>query len=324
MATLSSIDLLSPLEVAKRQGSKEIQKIVEALAVTNELLLDAPILEASDGVVQNTVVRSTQPSGTRRMYNEGITPHTSQTKMVQDYIEMLEDYSDVDKNVADHAPDKKALLESEDTAFLNGLGLSQADDILYGNRSADPAVINGLHIRYSNLAAGQVIAPVAPGTNGNSTSIWMVKWAPDKAHLFYPRGRSADLGIKREFRGLVDAVKGSGILPSYRTFFSSHFGLAIKDPRAVKRISNIKVDGSADGADLAAKLIWLRAFLPPGPGTVVIYASPVIKAALDVYAMQKTNMAYTKEDPWGRDITDFQGMRIRQVDRILSTENLLT
>jgi hypothetical protein len=323
MATKSATDQLSPLEVAKRQGNGEIQKIVEAMSETNEILFDAPILEASDGVVQNTTVRTTVPAGTRRLYNQDITAHASETKLVQDYIEMLEDYSDVDADMADHAPNRAELLQSETEAFLQGLGLTQADDYIYGNRGADPAQINGLHIRYPGLSSNSVIAP-ASAASSNGTSLWLVKWSPNLVHLMYPRGRSADLGIKREFRGKVDSVGSSGKHPVYSTFFSTHFGLVVKDPRAVKRIANIKTDGTADGEDLVKKILWLKNFLPAGAGTICLYGNSIIKGAIEQYLVTKSNMAYTAEDPWGREVTKVFDMRLRRVDAILNTETILT
>ncbi len=324
MATLTSTDQLTMLEVAKRQGTKEIQKCVEALSETNEMLIDAPILEANEGTLQNTVVRTVQPGGTKRLYNEGIAAHASQTKVIQDYLMMLEDYSDVDCNVADHAPNKQALLEGEDMAFVNGMGITLADSLMYGNRAADEADITGFHLRYNALAAGSVKA-ITTASSGSCTSVFIVKWGPQTVHLFHPRGRSADIGIKREYRGKVDAVKvAAQILPCYRTFFSAHMGLAVRDVRAVKRLCNIKVDGTASGEEMAKGLMSLMRYLPPGPGNVVIYGNAMALEALDEYALTKSNLNYTVEDPWGRPINMFRGARVRQMDAILNTEAVLT
>jgi hypothetical protein len=323
MATLNAIDQLSPLEVARRQANGETRKIIEALSETNEILIDAPILEANDGTVNNTTVRTVIPSGTRRLYNEDILSHASKTKLIQDYIEMLEDYSDVDADLADHAPSRDALLQSESEAFLQGMGQTQADDIVYGNRAADPAQITGFQPRYNALASGSVVAP-ATAASSNGTSLWMVKWGPQTCHLIYPRGRSSDLGIKREFVGKVHAPTSNGKHPVYETFFSTHFGLAVKDPRAVKRVANIKTDGTASGEEIVKRILALKNSFPAGQGNIVLYANSIVKTAIEEYLLGRANVNYTVDDPWGRPTTQVFQMRLRQVDAIINTETILS
>jgi len=327
MAALSLLDQMTPVEVARRFGSAESVKIIESLSQTNELLLDAYFTQASDGTIHKTTQRSTLPTGTRRIYGQGVPSQTSQTKQLEDFIEMIEAYSDIDADMADHAPSTKALLESEDTAFLNGLGLTQLDDLLYAKRSDGPEYLNGIYCRFGATAAADPSNVFKVETSGsNLASILIMKWGPGFGEMFYPRGEDG-VGVHREFRGKQDVMVSAGppatYMPVYRTFFKAHFGIANRHPLAMKRVCNIN-PASSTGDNVCKALIAARNKLPPGQGNVVLYCNSDVKTIFDQYALTKTNQFYTADDPWGRKITMFGDMRIRQLERMLSTEALVS
>lgn len=325
MATFSLSDTLTPAEVAKRQNLKEQGLIIEVMKETNEMLMDAVMVEASDGTVNRTTQRTSMPTGTRRTYGQGVLGHASTTRQIEDVIEQLADFSDVDAQMADHSPNKNELLRSEDIAFLEGLGQTQADDLLYAKRADGPEYLDGLMVRLAALDNQNVFRMETSGSD--FCSLLIVKWASDKAQLFYPRG-GAGLGIKREYRGKVDAtteiVSGRPrILPVYRTWFQTDFGLSVRHPKAVKRIANIK-PGTTTGENLMLKMIEAMNKLPSGGGNVVIYANADVKTIFDQYAFTKANSFYMKDDPWGRPVAMFKDARIRQMDALMTTEALLS
>jgi hypothetical protein len=327
MAALSLLDSMTPVEVARRFSNNESVKIIEALSETDELLLDAYFKQASDGTINKTTQRATQPAGTRRIYGQGVPSQTSQTKQLEDFIEMIEAYSDVDADEADHAPSTSALLETEDTAFLNGMGLTQLGDLLYAKRSDGNEYLNGLMIRFGATAAADPKNVFKVESSGsNCASILVLKWGPGMCELFYPRGEEG-VGVKREFRGKQDIMVSAGppplYMPVYRTFFKTHFGISIRHPLAAKRVCNI-VPGTSTGDNICKQLIAAIRKLPPGDGTVVIYANSDVLTLFDQYALTKTNQFYTADDPWGRKITMFGQSRIRQLEQLLSTEALVS
>ena len=238
---------------------------------------------------------------------------------------MIADFSDVDAKMADHSPDKAALLRTEDTAFLEGLGQTQVDSMLYDKRSDGPEFMNGMMVRLPTADNVNVFKMETSGSN--MSSIIIAKWAPDKVTIFHPKGDQG-VGIVREFRGKVDATVGitNGrpvILPVYRTWFETNYGLSLRHPKALKRIANIKL-GTTTGEALVLKMIEALNKLPPGMGNIVIYANADVKTLLDQYLVTKTNMAYHVEDPWGKEVTVFRNARIRQVDGLLNTEALIS
>jgi hypothetical protein len=322
MATLTRTEL-TYLDLAKEDENGEILPIVEALAQVNEIHYDAPAYEASDGTRNLSLVRLSQPAGQRRIYGQGISPSLSQSKRVDDPIEMLEDYFDMDYDQYLHAANREAALNIEDLGFINGMGLTQAQDIVYGNNGYDPAQMNGLAVRQPVALAGSCIAM---GASTVKTSAYLVRWGRRTAHLIYPRGVPG-LGISRRVRGEVDTQttlpsSGLKLKPSYRIFYSMHFGLAVKDVRAIKRIMTIDSTGGAGhtGEDILKNVVKLRAKFPPVPGTDVLYCNADVKAIFDIYALTKSNACFLVNDRWGNPVTMFGTMVIRQLDAITSAE----
>lgn len=327
MATLSLNDQLTPLELAKRFGDKNTIFIIEALSQTNEMMLDAVMGEASDGTVNRTTLRATLPTGTRRIYGQPIAAEASQTRQIEDGIEMLEAYSDVDADMADHAPNKKALIDSEDRAFVEGLGETQAEDLMYAHRYDGLEYIDGIYARFPSTADNSSVFRVET-SGSNLTSIILMKWAEDKAKLIYPRGISG-LGVAAEWRGKQDVTilkaDGSlGTLPMYRTFYKSHFGITVRHPKAIKRICNIN-PVSSTAENILKALTAAKNKLPKGNGTVVAYMNSDVLTILEQYTMISRSLyTATKDDPWGRPTTHYGEIRFRQLDTILSTEALVS
>lgn len=328
MGELSIYDQLTPIELAKRFGDKQTIFIIEAISETNELNLDAVIGEASDGTINRTTQRVTLPHGTRRIYGQAIDSEASQTRQIQDGIEMIEAYSDVEADMADHSPNKKALIDSEDHAFLEGIGETQVEDLFYAKKEDGLEFIDGILTRLPGYVDNQTVFGVeSSGTTENFASIVLVKWADDKAKLIYPRGASG-LGVSAEWRGKQDVAITKpdgkiGYLPMYRTFFKTHFGFTQRHPQAVKRIANIN-PLTSDVEKIMVKLIAARNKLARGGGTVVAYMNADVKTLLDTYTeVTNTRRLVTKDDPWGRPITAFGEIRFRQIDKMLSTESLV-
>lgn len=319
---LSMTDQMTALEATKRSGNADAFHIIEGMLQTNQILKDMPILEANDGTSHTTTIRTTQPSGTRRKYNEGIVSHASTTRNVRDLMEMLEDYSIIDKNIVDHSSNKANLINTEIIAFLNGMGETQAEDLIYGDNGSDDTQANGFAVRRSKLDDNCV---TASGSGSALTSLYIVGLGPQFVHLFHPKGRN-DVGVKREDRGLQDwPILVGGVMktmPAYVNFFSAHFGLAVRNERALQRIANIPSNMSAD---TLIELILARINkLPVGVQNVALYGNSDIITKIDKASWSKSNAVFTKEDPWGELVTHVRKARVRQVDAILNTESAIS
>ncbi len=320
MAVKNIIDQMTALEAVNRSQQPDAFRIIECMSQTNEMLLDMPAMEANDGTVHVTLRRTSIPGGMHRVYNQGVKTAASQTKTFKDIITMLAAYSIVDKKMVDQSGNPQQLLMTEAIAFLNGMGIDQARDLIYGDSSKEAAEIDGLHKRYVNIEKDSVVS--LGGTGSDLTSVFLVAVGPSLCHLIYPRG-SKSVGVNRRDLGeQTRQDKNGGDFQAYVNLFEADYGISVRDPRAVKRICNIPPD--ATGADIVDKVLTLKRKLPAGSQNIILYANGDILDKIDKAVIHKENVAHTATDPWGREITMIRNIRCRQMDVILNTESQLT
>jgi hypothetical protein len=327
MAVMSLTDQLTSLEVAKRtQGiSEDSRRIIEELVQYNELLLDAPLVEANEGTVHSTLVRTAIPHGEHRGYNQGVGKASSQTKTIKDVISNIEIYSQVDKQLVDESAHPEAVMMSEQVAFIEGLSQDMADDLMYGNHDADERYTNGFATRYNDTQSGQSKNCISLGGTGNAlTSIYLIKWATDKAHLIYPKG-SKNAGVEYNFLG-EQTVKDAngGEYQAYRAHYRVARGLAIRNSMSVIRLCNIDVTANGIGDKIAEYVVKNMGKLARGGGTVSIACNAEVKGILNWAANQKVNVLYPSEDPWGNSVLKIGEGRIRECPSILLTESAVS
>ena len=322
MAILNAVDQLTALELVKRSGvDKNTKLIIEAMAQQNEILLDMPMIEANDGTVHTNLIRTSQPSGTHRTYNQGVKPSASTTTPVKDITTMLADYSVVDRDLANNSGNKAQFITDECVSFLNGMGIAQAEDIIYGDNGSNPAEINGFATRRKALSAQNCFT--LSGTGTDLTSVYLVACGRGLTHLIYPKG-SKNCGVNREDRGLQDWDDGSGTgakFPAYVNYFSSNYGIAVGHPKALIRLANVEGDITPD--TLVDAILKYSYYLPKGVANYVLYANVNIMQQIDKATRSKANVAFTKEDPWGNPISWIRNIRCRQVDAITQTESVI-
>ncbi|GAG14906.1 unnamed protein product, partial [marine sediment metagenome] len=126
---------LTLLELAKRTNLGSLISIVEVLDEENEWLEDAVWVEANQTMTHITTRRTSVPTGKWRKINEGITPSSSSTKQLTEGIGILEDYSRVDKLLAELSGDVEAFRSSEDLAFMSGMGQTLSDTLFKGTET---------------------------------------------------------------------------------------------------------------------------------------------------------------------------------------------
>lgn len=325
MAVLATTNL-TLADLAKRKDTNgKVAKIVEILALTNEILDDMIWVAANDGTGHKTTIRSGLPTGTWRLLNYGVQPEKSTTVQVRDGTGMLETYSEVDKALVEISDDGPAFLLSESKAFLEGMNQTQATTIIYGDSSVFPERFTGLAPRFNLKSAenGQNIID-AGGTGSDNTSVWIVCWDEATVHGIYPKGTTA--GLKQgetKQETLFDAAGGR--YEGYRTHFSWYCGLTVRDWRYVIRIANIDVGdltkNAATGADLIDLIVQGIELLPnTRMGKCVMYVNRTIRSFLRRQIANKTNVWLNMEEVAGKKVLTFDGIPVKRVDAILNTE----
>ena len=321
MATIDVSAQLTLAELAKRTDPKgELAAIVESLQQDNEILLDAPWLEANDVWGHKTTRRITLPSGSWRKLNAGVATETSKTQEVREGIGMLETYSEIDKALVDAAPNPASFRNTEVMAFIEGLGQTLAQAIVYGSATTNPEQFDGLATRLGSL--GDLVIGQS-GTGNDLTSIYIVQWGPNKVHLIYPRGHK-NFGVEHRDLGEDTKVNSDGTMYQvYRDWFGVKVGMVVRDDRCVARLCNIETSGSANTFD-EDNLITLLNCMPQSGKGAKIYVNSTILTQMEIKLKDKTNVNYTAgggEGLAGEPMIRFRGAPIRKVDQILNTES---
>jgi len=329
MSTAIGSTYLTLLDYAKREKpGGGIDQVIEVLAASNPILADANVLEGNLTTGHRSTQRATQPSGSWRLLNYGVSPEKSTTVQRDDACGILEAYSKVDVDVASLGGNEAAFRASEDDAFVMGLNSTAATAIFYGNQGINPEQIQGLGPRY-NLTTGDYSSQIisASGSGDDNTSVWFITWGPKTVTLIYPKGSTA--GLTSEDMGKQLVTDSSGLLyTAYVTKFQWKLGLALLDYRYAIRICNIDVSDltsdAASGADLLDKMTdayYARPTIDLGNmAKTFVYCNKTVAKFLHKQAQNKSNVNLTIDSPAGKPIVSFLDAPVRVCDNITSAE----
>jgi len=321
MAVKSLVDQMTALEVARRSSSPDAFTIIETMSMSNTMLQELPAAMANDGAVHTSLQRQSYPGGQHRAYNQGVGKKASQTVPVRNWITMLEAYSDVDLALAEHSGNPSGLYQSEASAFLVGMGLDQADDLIYGSHADNPAEIDGLATRYGKLGERCINFG---GTGNSLTSVYLVAAGPQACRLIYPKG-SSSVGVQRIDVGVWYAKDGGDPAKEFRVHrdhFKAEYGIAVEHPDAVIRICNIPsaLDKTQRG-ELVEMILRYQKRLTKGIVNTVLFANQDVLYQIERAGREAQYAVHPEADPWGRPVSVINGLRLREQDAILSTES---
>lgn len=332
MATIGNVALTLSEHAKRMDPDGKIAKIVEILNEQNEILDDAVWIEGNLPTGHRTTTRGGLPTLTWRMLNYGVPVSKSTTVQVDDVCGMLEGYSEVDKSLADLNGNTAEFRLSEDRPFLESMNQTVASALFYGNSKTDPEKIMGLAPRFNSTSAGnggQILD--AGGTGADNTSIWLVTWGDNTAHMIFPKG--SKMGLQHNDKGQVTLQdENNHNYEGYRTHYKWDLGLSVRDWRYIVRIANIDVSdlatfgaGTDNSAALIRLLIQAYNLLPNmGMGKMAIYCNRTVKTWLDIMVSEKTNVNLSIEQYGGKPTTMFWGIPIRRCDALLNTEAQVT
>jgi hypothetical protein len=198
-------------------------------------------------------VRTGLPSPTWRRFYQGVLPTKSTRAQLTASCGMLEDYSEVDKALADLNGNTVRFRLQEDAAHVEGYNQKVASSLVYESEDTNPETITGFMAHYNAVGTtgvGQQILD-AGGTGTDNASILLIGWAPAKVFGIFPKGSKAGLSVKDLGEQKLQAKTADGLLTGYYQGYSTHYrwdlGLVVQDYRYVVRIANI--DRSLLGAD---------------------------------------------------------------------------
>lgn len=328
MATIGQNYLTIKDMYAQMEGDGKVTAaIIDLFMSSNAILEDAIAVECNQGTSHKTTVRNGLPQPQFRQFYQGVECQKGDYTPVTDSTSMLDDYSEVDKKLADINGNTAQFRLNEAEAHIQGMNKTAKTNIFYGSKNKNASAFDGLATRYNKLSTkeGELGYQVinAGGTGNNNTSIFFVTWGDRHTHLIYPKGSKA--GLQREDKGQVTVQDAEGRnYEAYRDHFSWDLGLCIRNYRSSARIANIDVTklSGEDAPNLIDLMIdaYYRIEEHAVNGKTVIYANNTIRTWLHKQAIAKRNVNLTIDNVAGKPIVNFLGLPIKLCSEILNTE----
>lgn len=320
-----------------------VDVVAEILQQYNEILDDLPWVEGNLPTGHQTTIRTSKPTPTFRLLNQGVVPVKTTTGQIVDTCAILEARNHIDKDLAMLNGNTAAFRLSEDKAIIQSMGDTLADTLIHGDVSVNPERFNGLASRYFSLnSANTTYANVIDGggTGSDNTSIYLVCWSPDKVFGIYPKGSQA--GLQQRDLGeqsIVDPNTTGAYMQALVSWYQWKCGICIRDWRYVVRIANIDVSAlltASDSVDSSANLFKLMSKaldrIPPMGGDYrpVFYCNETVRSMLRVKMLDKANVSLQLSEVKGASIArpqgvlTFMGVPVRRIDSITNAEDAVT
>jgi hypothetical protein len=299
-------------------------KTIELLSKKTEVLEDIPWQEGNLATGHRITQRTSLPTPTTRMFNQGHTRTKSTRAQIDETCAMYSDYSEVDCELID-LNGGGAFRTSEDAAHVAGFAQQMAFDIFFASLATNPLKFNGFATRYSDVNMGESSAGAKDGavidgggTGSANTSVWLIKWGSDTVHGIYPKGMVA--GLQTEDKGEQRVTDENGKpFQAFVTYFAWKVGLAVEDWRAVVRIANLDYTALNTGTGAADlyKLIGRAADRLDGvDGTAKLYVNRAVKSFLREQALSKSASTVTFDTVSGKQVMSVMGIPVRLVDAL--------
>lgn len=328
MSTLNTNGFSTLLDVVKRlDPNGKIARIVESLTTDCPLLEDMPWVEANGPDGHLITTRTGLPSLTWRKYNQGVLPTKSLTAQFTETCGMLDGTSKVDKKLAQRNGNAAEYRASEDVAFVSSYKRTLETAFFYSSQKTNPEQITGLSPRLDALSGipySSQVLPFGAAAGNDSTSIWLVGWAPKKVYGIYPAGSQVGLQMQDLGERMVDDGSGTGAeFLALQTYFSWNVGLAVEDARYVVRIANIDDDvlaetGNALILKMSDALEQLQSLEDCKP---VFYMNRRVRSYLRKQAIDTVkNSTLSFDTIGGKPQLSFAGVPIHRTDALLNTE----
>lgn len=334
MATLA-VTHPTLLDLTKRTvGDGRIDDIVETLTLQNEMLLDMSWREGNLTTGHKTTVRTGIPEPTWRKFYGGVQPTKSTTAQVTSTCGMLEDYSEVDKALADLDGNAAAFRMSEDKGKLQGFNNKAQRYLMHGNEATEPEAITGFTPLFNTKTGAENSDNLIDGGGvagqTDCTSMWLVVWGPQTAFGIVPRGSKGGWQLNDKGQVTIENIDGSGgRMEGYRTHMRWDLGLCVRDWRYVSRTHSIDIStltkNASAGTDLIDCLTQMLEIVPDlNSGTPAIYVNRKVRSFLRRQIANKVaGSTLTMEQVAGKHVMMFDGIPVRRVDAILNSETSL-
>lgn len=339
---------LTMADVASRLGMNGEQLyIAEMLSQSICVFDDMPMKEATEYWRHEASYRGSLPAGAWRQANQGVGYSKSTTGKLTVGLAVLEAWSQIDELELVGVGDPETVRQSEDAAFMEGMGQTLEATVWYGNSVQTPAEFMGLAPFYNTISGAQNGANIIDGggVGSSNTSIWLLGWGERTIYGLYPRSSKA--GLTSDDRGTsmpgYDSVGNP--FKAYTMVFQAMLGLCPNDWRYGVRIANLDVTTAGLAGPTPPDLFVLlskavmelptmgkgvsgitKTDSPTGdPGIrPVMYMDRTARFYMDVQGIRNRQVLLTINDAAGKPQDMFRGVPIKVSDQILNAEARVT
>lgn len=338
---------LTMAELVRREDPDgTLADIVDQLSEVNAIVPDATWKQCNDGSSNQTTRTITEPSGAYRMFGQGVVREAGVTEVINEPTALLAGFSEPDADLMRQQPEGPEMARlQEDTFFINGLTKTYVSDIFDGVRNTNPLEILGINNRSDyNVLSSEFTFDNAGGNasaTANKTSIYFIQWGFKMVNMIFPRnmapnatGQGSPIRMRDFGEQLVlDPLNtnNNAKYPAFQSWFQIAWGIAIEDPRMIKRVVNISTS-NIDGVDDFSfdEEIMIDAFneLENGGMGAVIYCNRTVKSQMMKRANEKGNASFTQdtegEGPFAKPVLRFWGIPVREVAQLTNTQSTVT
>jgi hypothetical protein len=329
------MDVLTELD----PGGKQLD-IAEVLTQQNEVLADMHWEEGNSVTGHKDAMRTVLPTPSFRAINSGVPVTKAGSTPVEETCALLEDFSQVDRELAVLSGDVNKFRLRQATPHVQGMSNKQALTLFYGNAGTNPLEYTGFAPRFNSLntstnkAAGQIID--AGGTGSNLRSIWLVGWGPNSVFGIYPKGTKGGLAHEDVTNASGEGEHGfpaasvlqdanGNMYMGYRDHWVWRCGLFVKDWRYVVRIANIDMTAltlnEASGPKLEDLMIQAEEQIESTTGVRAVFYMP---RAIRAYMRRQINNKKAQYTSWeevgGQRLMKFGDTTIRRTDALNTAE----
>uniref|UniRef100_A0A6M3K7R1 Putative major capsid protein n=1 Tax=viral metagenome TaxID=1070528 RepID=A0A6M3K7R1_9ZZZZ len=319
------LDLIKMLDPSNGQ----LLFVAETLARKNPIVREVPIMEANQALTHIGSRQSSLPTVQKRAINDGVPKSAHKEIPVTAPMSLFETMSQVDEELLRLAgTNAGAVRQRKDAAFIEAMAQAVADEIFFGSIADDVLGFNGLttmfnsSTTYPNGDSSWYYNVLKAGGAGGCTSVWIIEWGPEKAHLIYPKNTVGGIEIQDLGKQLVAGVTASTEFVAYVTQFKWRCGLFVADERCVQRLCNIERTGVANiwSDDDMITLMNQLPDMGENPNTR-IYCNRQIRTQMDIRLKDKNNVNYTSSDqPFGPPVMRFRGVPVQVCDALNTAE----
>jgi len=309
----------------------------EVLTQHTEVLQDMTWMEGNLVTGHRDSVRTALPTPSFRALNEGVPVSKGGTTPIEETCSLLEDFSQTDRELAVLSGNINAFRLKQAKPHMIGFAHKMAQQVFYGNASADPKSFTGLTPRYNSLqtsvsmTASNVLN--AGGTGTALRSIWLVAWSDDTITGLYPKGTKGGLGHEDATSpsagagtdggpaGMVLKDANGNNYMGYMDHWLWRCGLMVKDWRYAVRIANIDPTAltfnASSGPYLQNLMIRALELIEGTEGVRVAFYMPrVLRSFLRQQLVEKKNTFLSISEQGKSATLNFDDIPIRRTDAL--------